>query len=216
MSIDFTVNRLREGHQRFISGKNPLSFNCHNKSQELLLGQKPYAAILSCTDSRVIPELIFDAGPGELFVIRVAGHVANTDSIASMEYAVTYLKVQVLIVLGHQNCGAIQQALLAKKPHTSSQNSLAFPAPPDPTNQSPHLNHLLAQIEPAILAQPSQNTNEIEKTHVKLICEILKNRSSLIKNTLKEKKLKIIPAYYSLETRTLEFLKLDPPIHRLK
>ena len=212
MDINLTLNRLKEGNQRFVSGQSPLSLNCHKDiSTKLISNQSPYAAILSCADSRVIPELIFDANLGELFVVRVAGHVANADTIASMEYAVAHLKVHIIIVLGHQNCGAIQQAILTQLPKKtfSNKKNLEGSSSQKTTNtghSSSHLDHLLTQIQPAILTTPSENPNEIAKTHVKLICDILETHSSIIQEALKKKELKVVPAYYSLKTKALEFL----------
>ena len=215
MDINLTLNRLKEGNQRFVSGQSPLSLNCHKDiSTKLISNQSPYAAILSCADSRVIPELIFDANLGELFVVRVAGPVANAATIASIEYAVAHLKVQIIIVLGHQNCGAIQQAILTQPSKTkaktsSNKKNLEGSSSQKTTNtghSSSHLDHLLTQIQPAILTTPSEDPNEVAKTHVKLICDILETHSPLIQEALKKKELKVVPAYYSLKTKALEFL----------
>ncbi|WP_019936980.1 carbonic anhydrase [Bordetella sp. FB-8] len=102
--------RLMHGNARYAAG--------HSRKRDYAIGraarvrgQKPYAAILGCADSRVAPELVFDQGLGDLFVVRVAGNVADDDAIASMEYAVKFLDVPLVMVLGHSNCGAVASTL---------------------------------------------------------------------------------------------------------
>ena len=105
------LNRLQKGNENFV--KNKLEGKKQNlfTREELVYEQNPYAVILGCSDSRVVPEFIFDTGLGELFVIRVAGNIANFSSIASIEYAITNLNVKLIIVLSHENCGAITAAI---------------------------------------------------------------------------------------------------------
>src|SRR5215213_10335109 len=96
------LERLKAGNERFLAG---------TALADLARGQNPYATILSCSDSRVPPELIFDAGFGELFVIRVAGNVYSPEIAASLQYAGRHLKTPLFVVLGHSKCGAVQAAL---------------------------------------------------------------------------------------------------------
>ena len=114
VSADDALARLMEGNARFLRGK-PRFSRAH---KEVLAGltkcQRPYATILGCSDSRVPPELIFDADFGDLFVIRVAGNVLSPEIAGSLQYAATHLKTQLYMVLGHENCGAVQAALKAK------------------------------------------------------------------------------------------------------
>lgn len=132
------MRRLIAGNKRYI--KRDLKCFFQKKRETDKDGQAPYAAILSCADSRVIPEKIFDAGPGELFVTRVAGNIATDEVIASIEYAVNVLKTKVIVVLGHQNCGAVKAAI-----------SYAAEPPADGIMISPHITRLLQQIVPAVL-----------------------------------------------------------------
>lgn len=101
------IERLLEGNRRYVRGR----LKCFSRRRNFQTNQKPYAAILSCSDSRVIPERIFDTGPGDLFVARVAGNVFNEDIYASFEYALKCLGTRVIIVLGHSGCGAVEAAL---------------------------------------------------------------------------------------------------------
>jgi carbonic anhydrase len=95
--------KLIEGNNRYVSGKNSL----HTHKSDLVDGQKPFAVILGCSDSRVAPEIIFDQGAGELFVVRVAGNVVESSQLGSIEYAVEHLGVKLVVVLGHADCGAV-------------------------------------------------------------------------------------------------------------
>jgi carbonic anhydrase len=106
--------RLQAGNERFVRGKARFPTVQKDILAELAKGQQPYATILGCSDSRVPPELVFDAGFGELFVVRVAGNVISHEVLGSMQYAAVHLKTPLFLVLGHENCGAVQAALAAK------------------------------------------------------------------------------------------------------
>jgi len=188
MSISEILSRLKNGNQKFAHDK----LSGHNKNsmrrKELVDGQNPFAIVLSCADSRVVPELIFDTGIGELFVIRVAGNVANTSTIASIEYAVAHLGTKVIVVLSHQNCGAVTAAV---KGGDNDYN----------------LNHLLAHITPAICSSGDNATvDDISKKNAKLTVLNLTTRSSIIAAAVISGKLEILPAYYYLESGLVDFL----------
>ena len=114
LSADEALARLMEGNARFLCGEPHSSHTQKGILADLVKGQHPFATILGCSDSRVPPELIFDAGFGELFIIRVAGHVVSPEVAGSLQYAGTHLKTQLFMVLGHEGCGAVQAALAAK------------------------------------------------------------------------------------------------------
>jgi carbonic anhydrase len=104
------LDRLLEGNRRFVSGER-VGVHCQWQPDVMAVSQKPFAAILGCSDSRVPPEQIFDLGPGEIFVVRVAGNVAGPSELGSLEYAVKHLDVALVLVLGHEQCGAVKAAL---------------------------------------------------------------------------------------------------------
>src|SRR6476620_7876539 len=114
VSADEALTRLMEGNARFLRGDLRLLRTTAQLLAELLKGQHPFATILGCSDSRVPPELIFDAKFGDLFVILVAGNVMSPEIFGSLQYAGTHLKTQLFMVLGHEGCGAVQAALAAK------------------------------------------------------------------------------------------------------
>ncbi len=188
MTMQKNIERLKEGNTRFVKDQLDGKLQNSSRRESLVSGQEPYAIILACADSRVVPELAFDTGLGELFVVRVAGNVANSSSIASIEYAVAHLGVQLIVVLGHESCGAVTAAV------AGGDNGY-------------NLNHLLAQISPAIAASKKDATiNDIVKKNAKNSVEELKNRSTILKNAISNGGLKVIPAYYNLNTGEVDFI----------
>ena len=104
------LRMLLAGNERYVAN-HPKERNFDSGRAERVTGQRPFAAVLCCSDSRVAPEFVFDEGPGKLFVVRVAGNVLSDDGLASLEYAVKYLGVRLVMVLGHRNCGAVDAAI---------------------------------------------------------------------------------------------------------
>jgi len=181
-------NRLKSGNEGYINDKRTNKNQDINRRKSVVSDQAPFAIVLSCADSRVVPEMIFDTGIGELFVVRVAGNVANTSSIASIEYAVAHLAIKIIVVLGHQNCGAVTAAV------NGGDNGY-------------NLNHLLTHIKPAIEAMPKNSSvDEIVLKNAELTAKELISRSPIIHKALKDKDLEIIPACYHLDLGVVEFI----------
>ncbi len=188
MNISEIKQRLTAGNARFVEDKLDGKLQDSNRRNTLVSGQEPHTIVLSCADSRVVPELAFDAGLGELFVVRVAGNVANSSSLASMEYAVANCGSKVIVVLGHQSCGAVTAAV------NGGDNGY-------------NLNHLLGHITPAISASKAgDSVNEIVKINAQMTAEELVNRSTIIGDAAKRGDIEIVSAYYSLETGEVTFL----------
>ena len=188
MTIDQVINRLKDGNGRYTNDTLKRELQDTSRRDELTGGQEPYAIVLSCADSRVVPELAFDAGLGELFVVRVAGNVANTSSIASIEYAVAHIGTPVIVVLGHEACGAVTAAV------GGGDNGY-------------NLNHLLSHIAPAMAAsKDGAEVNDVVKTNAELTAKELVSRSAIIKGAVDNGKLKIVPAYYNLGSGKVDFL----------
>jgi carbonic anhydrase len=114
ISADEAMRRLIEGNNRFLQGNARFPTVCKETLADLARGQQPYATILGCSDSRVPPELIFDADFGELFIIRVAGNVISPEVMGSMQYAGAHLHTPLFLVLGHEGCGAVKAAVDSK------------------------------------------------------------------------------------------------------
>ncbi len=188
MTIENVLDRLKAGNARFVEDKLDGKLQDSARRESLTSGQEPYAIILSCADSRVVPELAFDTGLGELFVVRVAGNVANNSSIASIEYAVAHCGSQVIVVLGHQSCGAVTAAT---KGGDNGHN----------------LNHLLSHITPALAASPEgADINAIVKKNAELTATELSSRSAIIAKAVESGTVKVVPAYYNLDSGKIDFL----------
>src|SRR5678816_4607625 len=110
-NADEALQRLLEGNQRYAANKSIDLNESQSRRVEMAKGQNPFATIFSCVDSRVPPELIFDRGLGDLFVIRTAGHVIDQAVLGSLEYGVEELKIPLLMVLGHEKCGAVKATI---------------------------------------------------------------------------------------------------------
>lgn len=142
---DESLQQLVEGNARYASG----GLTCHDYSArraKLTASQHPFAAIVSCADSRVAPELAFDQGPGDLFIVRVAGNFVNDDGLASLEYGVKFLGVPYILVLGHTNCGAVDAAIKVVKDNAQLPGQL--PA-------------LVNAIKPAVTEAMKESPNDL-------------------------------------------------------
>jgi len=193
LSPEQALERLLEGNQRYIKGYSK-RHDFIAEREILIQGQNPYAGILSCADSRISPEYAFDSGRGDLFVARVAGNFANPNNIASFEYAVEVLKTPLLMVLGHDNCGAIKATISAVK------DSIMYPG---------HIPTLIESLSPAVKAASNLSGDLLynsTRENVKQNVEILKNSGPILSVALKEKKLKIIGAIYRLKTGEIELV----------
>lgn len=141
-TADEALARLKAGNERFVNGQARFPTVQKDVLADLARGQQPYATILGCSDSRVPPELVFDAGFGELFVIRVAGNVLGPAIAGTLQYAGTHLRTPLFVVLGHEGCGAVKAALAEKFEGARHRDRIAI---------------LLQNIEPALEAlDPAQ------------------------------------------------------------
>ncbi len=185
-SADVALSRLIAGNARFVADQTTGEGRTQERRSELVGGQSPWAIILSCADSRVAPEIAFDTGLGELFVIRVAGNVANTSSIASIEYAVAHIGTPLIVVLGHQSCGAVGAAIAGG-------------------DNGHNLNHLLAHLEPARAANEGQPVDHVVRANAANQIGELNDRSGIIRDAVANKGLRIVSAFYSLEDGSVKF-----------
>jgi carbonic anhydrase len=181
--------RLKAGNNRFAADmleKNDLGTA---RRQQLATGQKPFAIVLTCADSRLAPEFIFNQGLGDLFVLRVAGNIADPFVLGSMEYAVDHLHVPLIVLLGHEKCGAVEAALGKQKP---------------PGN----LGMLVAEIEPGrdLPAGKEAALAAAVKNNVRHHTHLLAERSSVIKEHVGNKDLRIVSGVYQLATGKVEWL----------
>ena len=191
---DAVLKELQAGNARFVGGKPNHPDESKARRAELAKGQHPKAAVLGCADSRVPPELVFDEGLGDLFVVRVAGNVADPVDVGSIEYAVEHLGVGLVVVLGHHSCGAVKA--------TADAGGKA----------EGNIGAIVSEIAPAVeqaKASPGKEGLVDDAVHVnaRRTAGALVERSPVLKKAVEEKKVKIVAAVYDLKTGQVEFEK---------
>jgi carbonic anhydrase len=193
VSPDASLNLLMEGNGRYVEGGSRRHDFKHER-EALVGGQNPYAGILSCADSRIAPEYAFDSGRGDLFVCRVAGNFANNDTIASMEYAVAMLGTPLIMVLGHDACGAVGATIKSLKDNTTLPG---------------HLPSLVTSITPAVNAISGRSgdplDNAIRQNVIDNVAK-LKSATPILSSALEPGKLKVVGGIYRLRDGRVELI----------
>lgn len=185
LSPEASLKRLLQGNRRYVEGVSRRHDFKHER-EALVTGQNPYAGILSCADSRIAPEYAFDSGRGDLFVCRVAGNFANDESIASMEYAVAMLGVPLILVLGHESCGAVDAAIKSIKDNSTLPG---------------HMPSLVTAIGPAVNAVLPQGGDVLNKAIRQNVLDNVAKLSSatpILSAAVEQKKLKVVGGVYRL------------------
>jgi carbonic anhydrase len=193
ISPDQALQRLIAGNERYVSG-NSDTHDFKDEREALVSGQNPFVAVLSCSDSRIAPEYAFDTARGDLFAIRVAGNFVTDEGLASLEYAVAVLGAPLILVLGHESCGAIDAGIKAVK------DQAVFPG---------HIPKLTEALKPAIekvLKQPGNLMENATAQNVKDSVQRLNNATPLITDALGKGKLKIVGGVYRLATGKVELI----------
>lgn len=186
LSPDAALEGLRRGNARYVEGVS-LRHDFKHEREALAKGQNPYAAILSCADSRIAPEYAFDSGRGDLFVCRVAGNFASDETIASLEYAVAVLAVPLILVLGHESCGAVDAAIKSLKDNTTLPGRLPS---------------LVTAIAPAVKAVSQQAGDTLSNaTRQNVIDNVarLASATPILSAAVEQKKLKVVGGVYRLK-----------------
>ena len=184
------LERLIAGNKRFAHAQSTLPRSNTARRIEISKKQHPFAVIVGCSDSRVPPETVFDEGLGDLFVVRTAGNVVSNLEKASIEYAVIHLGTRLVVVMGHQRCGAVEATILEAK---------------DPG----HIADLLETIEPAVEKARTQKGNFLDnavRQNIRDVVTQLKADKPVLADLVKTGKVEIVGAYYNLDTGTVTFL----------
>ncbi len=191
VSAEEALQKLIDGNARYVAGKATHPDQSNERRVELAKGQAPFAIVLTCSDSRVAPELFFDQGLGDLFVIRNAGNVLDDHVIGSMEYAVEHLHVSLIIVVGHEKCGAVSAAVAG--------------------GEAPgHIRSVVESITPAVEKAKGLQGDKVDNTvraNAQNAKEILTHVEPIIKEATHGGKLKIVAARYDLASGKIEILK---------
>ena len=200
------LSALKAGNARFVAGKAQHPLQTSARLKELVSGQKPHTILLSCSDSRVPPELIFDQGFGQIFSVRVAGNVIGSDEVASIEYAVEHLGVKLLVVMGHDRCGAMKAALETKYGQAGATPDLTTLVSTIQKNLGPDLERYAAEAEhdPVMRGAVAANVYSTIRS--------LRDRSEIVFRKVRDKQLEVVPALYHLDSGRVEFLpEVAPP-----
>jgi carbonic anhydrase len=188
LSPDEALQKLMAGNQRYVQDAPTRPAPSAPKRAQVAFSQHPFAAVLGCSDSRVPPEIIFDQGLGDLFVVRVAGNVLDENGLGSLEYAVENLYCPLIIVLGHSKCGAVTAAVDGKR----------LPG---------HVQEILEALKPAVRAGRSLPGDPVEnamKANVERVTSQLKTSKPILAEHVKNGRLKIVGARYDLATGAVE------------
>ena len=188
-----SLERLKRGNARYVEGV-ALRHDFKHEREALAGGQNPYAAVLSCADSRIAPEYAFDSGRGDLFVCRVAGNFANDESVASLEYAVAELGTPLILVLGHDACGAVSATIKSLKDNTTLPG---------------HLPSLVEAIAPAVKAVSQQAgdtlANAIRQNVIDNVGK-LSTATPILSTAVEQNKLKVVGGIYRLKDGRVEMV----------
>ena len=194
------LERLREGNRRFVSGvRSHDTLASQVRRNELASGQEPFAIILGCSDSRVPAEIVFDQGLGDLFVIRVAGNIVASSQVDSVEFAAARFGTQLVVVLGHSQCGAILATL----------EELQQPA----DNQSRSLRSIVSRVRPSVEAllqtdlrdDPDALVGHAVRANIRASADHLRHGSEILEQLTQKNGLLVVGAEYSLESGLVDF-----------
>lgn len=185
------LNLLKEGNKRFVNDKSIHPNQTADYREHLESSQRPHAVVIGCSDSRVPPEVIFDCGLGDIFVIRVAGTTVGNVCTGSLEFAIEHLGIELVLVLGHENCGLITKAAEGEDFH----------------------HHLGSLVETAQVAvkntkeMPGDPVENATKENVRLLIDRLDDMSPVIDKYYKSGKVKMVAGYYNLKSGKVDFME---------
>ena len=190
VTADSALAELSAGNAHHVAHRYQHPHETANRQRELVSGQNPHAEILSCSDSRVPPEVIFDQGLGDLFIVRVAGNVASDTELGSLEYGAEHLHVPLLVVLGHQHCGAVTAAV-------------------EGGEAEGHIAALVKLLRPAVEETrklPGDPVENAVKANVEMVAKQLRTSTPVLAELVAQGKLRVVGALYSLDTGKVTWL----------
>ena len=189
------LDKLKVGNERFVSGHPVHPDETLDRIRELKKGQNPFVVVISCSDSRLPPELIFDQGLGDVFSIRTAGNVIGDYELGSIEYAIEHLHCKLIVVLGHENCGAIQAyATSGNEKHNDHIQSL--------------VDYIAAEEEEKIIPDSLRsNIDTLVKANIIHAIHLLRSSTPVLKPLVDKNEIKIIGSYYDLDSGNVVFDK---------
>ncbi|WP_104991842.1 MULTISPECIES: carbonic anhydrase [unclassified Deinococcus] len=194
-SPEAAIEALKDGNARFFSGQATRPEADANQRRAQIMGQTPFAAVLACSDSRVPVEIVFDQGLGDLFVARVAGNVVGDSELGTLEYAIRHLDVRLIVVMGHEGCGAVAAALLPDD---------------DLAHEPEHLRRLIARIQPSVQGLPpirdkKARMREAVLNNVRHQAAALREQP-VIREAEASGQVRVIGAFYEIGSGAVDFL----------
>lgn len=188
--INEALQNLLDGNKRFAAMKQTHPNQDRARRDDVKGGQKPFAVVVGCSDSRIPPEILFDQGIGDLFVIRLAGNIVDDTALGSVEYAVDHLGTPLVVVLGHSKCGAVTATAKGGEAHG-------------------HVGGIIKLIAPAVnnvKDQPGDLVDNAIKENAKLVAAAIASSKPVLGKMVEEGKIAVIPAYYDIDTGLVEML----------
>jgi carbonic anhydrase len=209
VSPDEALQKLMDGNKRYVENQMTGSKLCDvTMRHSLAKSQKPYAIILCCSDSRVPPEVIFDKGLGEVFIVRVAGNIPDPVVLGSIEYAAEHLGSPLVMVLGHERCGAVTATVTSKGKSTGSANIDAIVKAVSPAVKAASKDCDACKGEKKCADTKKDDFVEcVVDANAKMVAAGLTKKSKILKHLVEEKKIKIVAARYDLDDGTVSLIK---------
>lgn len=198
-SPDIVLGWLKYGNERHAAGKYVHWHQNQDRRREVAIAERPHAIVVSCSDSRVPPEVLFDQGIGDLYVVRVAGHVVGEKELGSIEYAAERLQAPLIVVLGHQRCHAVEAAV-----HGHAGQG--------------HMGSIIASLSLAVARSKSLPGDPMENaivTNVETTAEQLRDSEPVLGHMARSGRIRVVGAYYNLETGKVEWLGERSPQSRM-
>ena len=189
-AINQALQTLIEGNKRFAAMNATHPNQGKERRDEVKGGQKPFAVIVGCSDSRIPPEILFDQGIGDIFVIRLAGNVVDDTALGSIEYAVDHLGARLVVVLGHAKCGAVTAATQGGEAHG-------------------HIGSIVQLIIPAVEQARAKSGDLIDnsiKENARLVAATIASSKPILSKMVEDGKIAVLPAYYDIDTGMVELL----------
>lgn len=189
-AINQALQLLIEGNKRFAAMNATHPNQGKERRDEVKGGQKPFAVIVGCSDSRIPPEILFDQGIGDVFVIRLAGNIVDDTALGSVEYAVDHLGTRLVVVLGHAKCGAVTAATQGGEAHG-------------------HIGSIVQLIIPAVEQARAKSGDLIDnsiKENARLVAATISSSKPILSKMVEDGKIAVVPAYYDIDTGMVELL----------
>jgi len=189
-AINEALQTLLDGNKRFAAMEQTHPNQDRTRRDEVKAGQKPFAVIVGCSDSRIPPEILFDQGIGDLFIIRLAGNIVDDTALGSIEYAVDHLGTRLVVVLGHSKCGAVTATAKGGEAHG-------------------HIGSIAQAILPALENVKGQSGDLVDnaiRENAKLVTATIASSKPILEKMVEEGKIGVVPLYYDIDTGLVERL----------